>query len=540
MTDEGSTGRDHPGRDHPGSTGTRDVLSTLRARTDALLTVLVGGPAELRDDQWTAIEALVTGRRTVLVVQRTGWGKSAVYFLATALRRAEGAGPTVIVSPLLALMRNQVAAAERLGIRAVSVSSANVERWSSTFAAIGRGEVDVVLVSPERLANPEFRDDVLPGLASSCGLLVVDEAHCISDWGHDFRPSYRRIRTFLAALPSSTPVLATTATANRRVVEDVSDVLDIDRGSEGALVLRGSLDRKSLRLRVVELATHAERLAWLVEHLSELPGSGIVYTLTVAASLEVAALLRDAGHEVAAYSGRTGDEERQIAEDDLLANRVKALVATSALGMGFDKADLGFVVHLGAPSSPIAYYQQVGRAGRAIERAEVVLLPGAGDRAIWEYFSSVGLPGEPVVREVLAALAAVRGPLSTAGVEARVALSRTRLATVLAVLDADGAVRRVKGGWLATGVDWYYDTDRYERVALARLDEQKAMVDYVSTKGCRMRFLRTQLDDPDPTDCGRCDNCAAMRLAAPAGPTAVAVASACLASPGAAVDANLP
>ena len=335
-------------------------------------------------------------------------------------------------------------------------------------------------------------------------------------------------------------MLATTATANRRVVEDVSDVLDIDRASEGALVLRGSLDRKSLRLGVVELATHAERLAWLVDHLSELPGSGIIYTLTVAASLEVAALLRAAGHEVAAYSGRTGDEERQIAEDDLLANRVKALVATSALGMGFDKADLGFVVHLGAPSSPIAYYQQVGRAGRAIERAEVVLLPGAGDRAIWEYFSSVGLPGEPVVREVLAALAAVRGPLSTAGVEARVALSRTRLATVLAVLDADGAVRRVKGGWLATGVDWYYDTDRYERVALARLDEQKAMVDYVSTKGCRMRFLRTQLDDPDPTDCGRCDNCAAMRLAAPAGTTAVAVASACPESPGAAVDAKLP
>jgi ATP-dependent DNA helicase RecQ len=486
----------------------------LRSDTDALLTRLVGDPAVLRDDQWAAIEALVNGRRRVLVVQRTGWGKSAVYFLATALLRAGGAGPTVIVSPLLALMRNQVASAERLGIRAVSVSSANVEQWSSTFAAIRRGEVDVVLVSPERLANPEFRDDVLPRLAASCGLLVVDEAHCISDWGHDFRPAYRRIRAFLASLPPSTPVLATTATANRRVVADVADVLGIDQTSEGALVLRGSLERESLHLSVVEVASDEDRRGWLTDHLADLPGSGIVYTLTVAEALEVAALLREQGHAVAAYSGRSSDEERRAAEDDLLANDVKALVATSALGMGFDKPDLGFVVHLGAPSSPIAYYQQIGRAGRKLGHAEAVLLPGRQDQAIWAYFSSVGLPEEPVVREVLAVLGSARGSLSTTRMQPRVGLSRTRLETVLSVLDADGAVRRVRGGWQATGDDWTYDADRYERVAQARLDEQQAMLDYVATTGCRMRFLREQLDDPDASDCGRCDNCTAERVPA--------------------------
>jgi ATP-dependent DNA helicase RecQ len=326
-------------------------MTGLRADAERHLRALAGERAVLRDDQWTAIDALVSDRRRTLVVQRTGWGKSAVYFIATLLRRAQGAGPTVIVSPLLALMRNQVAAAERAGIRAVTVNSSNVGEWGAVYADIQKGGVDVLLVSPERLNNPGFRDEVLPQLAASAGLLVVDEAHCISDWGHDFRPDYRRIRTLLDDLPAGTPVLATTATANQRVVIDVADQL-----GEGTLVLRGSLDRASLHLAALTLPSAAHRLAWLADHVVELPGSGIVYTLTVAATDEVAAFLRSRGIAAAAYSGRTDDAERRAAEDDLLANRIKVLVATSALGMGFDKPDLGFVIHLGAPSSPIAYY----------------------------------------------------------------------------------------------------------------------------------------------------------------------------------------
>ena len=316
------------------------------------------GAAELREDQWRAIEALAVDRRRSLVVQRTGWGKSAVYFVATLLLRAEGAGPTVIVSPLLALMRNQIAAAERAGIRAVTINSTNIEAWEPIQDQIRAGEVDVLLVSPERLNNPGFRDEVLPRLAATCGLLVVDEAHCISDWGHDFRPDYRRIRTLLDDLPEGIPVLATTATANARVTDDVADQLGTD-----VLVLRGSLDRESLRLGVVRLKTAQQRLAWLADHLAEQPGSGIVYCLTVAATQEIADYLRSRGHEVAAYSGQTETTERQALEQDLIDGRVKALIATSALGMGFDAA-LGFVVNMGAPQSPVAYYQQVGRAGR--------------------------------------------------------------------------------------------------------------------------------------------------------------------------------
>ncbi|TBR17273.1 MAG: ATP-dependent DNA helicase RecQ, partial [Chitinophagaceae bacterium] len=394
-------------------------MTATRIDAEKHLRALAGDTAVLREDQWVAIDALVTGRRRALVVQRTGWGKSAVYFVATALLRADGAGPTVIVSPLLALMRNQIAAAERAGIRAVTVNSSNVDDWHEVYAAVGRGEVDVLLVSPERLNNPGFRDAVLPELAATAGLLVIDEAHCISDWGHDFRPDYRRIRTLLGDLPEGTPVLATTATANGRVVADVAEQLATGTEAE-AVVLRGVLERESLHLSVLPLPGAAHRWAWLLDHLADLPGSGIVYTLTVAATEDLASFLRSRGITAAAYSGRTDDAGRLAAEDDLLANRIKVLVATSALGMGFDKPDLGFVVHLGAPQSPIAYYQQVGRAGRGVQRAEVVLLPGAEDEAIWRYFASLGFPAEEQVRSVLATLS--DRPMSTAALEAHVDL----------------------------------------------------------------------------------------------------------------------
>ncbi|MER6198597.1 RecQ family ATP-dependent DNA helicase [Streptomyces sp. NPDC001586] len=506
----------------------------LRSSADSVLARLVGDPtgaARLREDQWRAIEALVAHKRRALVVQRTGWGKSAVYFVATSLLRASGAGPTVIVSPLLALMRNQVEAAARAGIRARTINSANPEEWEGIQAEVAAGEVDVLLVSPERLNNPDFRDQVLPKLSAATGLLVVDEAHCISDWGHDFRPDYRRLRTMLADLPPGVPVLATTATANARVTADVAEQLGTGAGTD-ALVLRGPLDRESLSLAVLTLPDAAHRLAWLADHLGDLPGSGIIYTLTVAAAEEVTAYLRHRGHTVASYTGKTENADRQQAEDDLQANRVKALVATSALGMGFDKPDLGFVVHLGSPSSPIAYYQQVGRAGRGVEHAEVLLLPGREDEAIWQYFASVAFPPEEQVRRTLDVLAQAGRPLSLPALEPLVDLRRTRLETMLKVLDVDGAVHRVKGGWTSTGEPWAYDAERYAWVARQRAAEQQAMRDYAAATECRMEFLRRQLDDEEAAPCGRCDNCAGARFTAEVSTTALDTARGELGRPG--------
>lgn len=511
------------------------MTDDLRAQAERHLRALAGENATLREDQWRAIEALVVHRRRALVVQRTGWGKSAVYFVATALLRSQGAGATVIVSPLLALMRNQIAAAERAGIKAHTINSSNIEEWDDVERAVAGGDVDVLLVSPERLNNPGFRDTVLPNLAKETGLLVIDEAHCISDWGHDFRPDYRRIRTLLHDLPDGIPVLATTATANERVVADVAEQL-ATAGNDETLVLRGSLDRESLQLGVVKLPTGAHRLAWLGEQLKNLDGSGIIYTLTVAQADEVATFLRNRGYPVAAYSGRTETADRLAAEDDLLNNRVKALVATSALGMGFDKPDLGFVVHLGAPASPIAYYQQVGRAGRGVERATVLLLPGHEDEDIWRYFDSVGFPPEPLVRRTLKTLTDAGRPMSTAALEVLVELNRSRLEAMLKVLDVDGAVRRVTGGWTATGNEWAYDTDRYARIAAARKAEQQAMRDYISTSRCRLEFLRQQLDDPQAAPCGRCDNCTGNYWPTDLSEAAVATSRTELSRPGVVIE----
>ncbi|WP_047234017.1 RecQ family ATP-dependent DNA helicase [Cellulosimicrobium funkei] len=511
---------------------------SLREDAETALRALVGrDDAVLREDQWRAIEALVAFRRRALVVQRTGWGKSAVYFVATRLLRDRGAGPTVIVSPLLALMRDQISAAARAGIKAVTINSANVTEWDDVHRAIAAGEVDVLLCSPERLNNPGFRDEVLPRLAADAGLVVIDEAHCISDWGHDFRPDYRRIRTLLADLPPGIPVLATTATANARVTADVAEQLGVtaahaaggtagDAGHEDVLVLRGGLDRESLHLAVLRLPDQPTRVAWLVEALQDVDGSGIVYCLTVSAAEQVASQLRAAGLAVASYTGQTDPAERERLEEDLKENRVKALVATSALGMGFDKPDLAFVVHLGAPSSPIAYYQQVGRAGRGVDSAVVVLLPGEEDRRIWEWFASTAFPPQAQVRTTLDALGA-GGTQSVAQLETQVDLKRSRLEGMLKVLDVDGAVRRVKGGWEATGEPWTYDAERYERVDATRTAEQQAMLDYEATDGCRMVFLRAALDDPELEDgwrCGRCDTCGGVTL--PALPDAEAVAAA--------------
>ncbi|MFP5309230.1 MAG: RecQ family ATP-dependent DNA helicase [Actinomycetes bacterium] len=475
-------------------------------RAQDLLTTLAGPDAVLRDDQAEAIGALADDRRRVLLVQRTGWGKSAVYWIATALRRATGAGPTLVVSPLLALMRDQVEAARRLGLSAETINSTNADEWDRVLALLDDDAVDVLLISPERLNAPSFRDR-LAVLAPRLGLLVVDEAHCVSDWGHDFRPDYRRIRDLLEGLPDGTPVLACTATANARVTADVATQLGDD-----VLTLRGRLGRDSLQLAVLDLPDGESRLAWLdafvASHRPVHGRAGIVYTLTVDDTSRVAAFLAERGRDAVAYSSAVEPEEREAIEARLKANELDVVVATSALGMGFDKPDLAFVVHLGAPSSPVAYYQQVGRAGRAIDTAEVVLLPTRKDADIWRHFDLAGIPSEREVERVLGALS-TEEPRSVPMLEQAVDVRRSRLDLLLKVLDVDGAVEKAGSGWVATGVPWAYDRERYRALAELRRGEHAAMARLTAgaLDGCLMRFLAEQLDDPDATACGRCQGC---------------------------------
>jgi ATP-dependent DNA helicase RecQ len=474
-----------------------------RAHALELLRRLAGDDAAaFHDGQWEAIDTLVTHRRRALVVQRTGWGKSAVYFIATRLRRAEGSGATVLISPLLALMRNQIEAATRVGVRAATINSANPDEWAEIEGQVQAGQVDLLLISPERLNNPQFRRNVLPQLVHTVGLFVVDEAHCISDWGHDFRPDYRRIRRVLEALPADVPVLCTTATANDRVVADIVDQLGDDLH-----VIRGPLGRESLRLAVLDLAEPASRLAWLAQHLPTLAGSGIVYCLTVADVGRVTEWLRRQGIDAVAYTGDGDPAERVDAERRLLANEVKVVVATSALGMGFDKPDLAFVVHYQSPGSPIAYYQQVGRAGRATPSADAILLRGHEDGDIQDFFIATAFPPQAQADAVVGLLEESIEARSVGQIEQAVNISRGRIEAMLKVLDVEGVVESVESRWRRTPMAWAYPAERVAKVTAQRRAEQQAMRDYASTPGCRMAFLRALLDDHEASPCGRCDRC---------------------------------
>ncbi|MDE0804380.1 MAG: DEAD/DEAH box helicase [Acidimicrobiales bacterium] len=463
---------------------------------------LAGPDAVPRAEQIAAVSAVVAEGRRTLLVARTGFGKSAVYFSATRMLRDRGWGPTVVVSPLLALMRDQVSAARKLGLAAETINSSNTDEWDRIEDAVNGDRVDLLLISPERLANAGFRERVFDLLRSRPMALVCDEAHCISDWGHDFRPDYLRLRHLLDELPSWTPVLATTATANQRVTDDVASQLGSD-----TLVLRTSLDREALHLSVVDLPDDAHRLAWVGEHLAEIPGSGIIYTLTQQQAAETAEWLQGRGHDVEAYTGATDPDRRLVLEDELRANQRKALVATSALGMGFDKGDLAFCIHLGLPPTPVAYYQQIGRAGRALERAEVIALPRpAEDARIWRWFEQVSLPAESTCDEVLRQLSATR-PTSVPTLESVVNLGRSRLQTLLKILEVDGAITAVKGGYVLTDTGWRYDAEKAERLRALRRDESDQMLTFADRPGCRLRFLREALDDAEAEDCGRCDRC---------------------------------
>ncbi len=495
------------------------MLSTESFTATALawLRSLTGEPtAEFRAGQLEAIGDIVIDRARVLCVQRTGWGKSAVYFVATALLREAGAGPTLIISPLLALMRNQIAAAESLGLRAYTINSTNRDEWDDVRDRLGADAIDLLLISPERLNNPRFREEMLPLFAASVGLLVIDEAHCISDWGHDFRPDYRRVKDMLAALPSGVAVLGTTATANDRVVADVVEQLDVRHG-EPLRTYRGPLARASLRLEVLELPRPAERLAWLAANLGSFPGSGIVYTLTKRDAEQVAAFLRAQGITALAYSGEQETEDRIATEDRLLRNEVKAVVATSALGMGYDKADLTFVVHYQAPGSVVSYYQQIGRAGRGVDHAEIVLLRGGEDRRIQDFFIEQAFPDRERVMAVLGELeAAGEDGRTTRELMAVVNLGMGRIEAMLKILDVEGAVARAGSRWkLVPDAAWSYDAERYAQVTALRRAEQAAMATFGSDGRCLMRVLQEQLDDPQARDCGRCSVCAGPRFGTP-------------------------
>ncbi len=475
-----------------------------------LLRTSINNPtATFHEDQWEAIDALVNHRKKMLVVERTGWGKSSVYFIATRALRNKGYGVTIIISPLLALMRNQIDSAKRLGINAVTVNSTNQADWDSISFQLLNNQIDALLISPERLANEKFMESVLIPISSKIGMFVVDEAHCISDWGHDFRPDYQRITRILQQMPPNMPVLATTATANDRVVEDIESQIG------GIETIRGTLVRDSLILQNIKLSDQASRLAWIVEHINNVEGTGIIYTSTIRDTEIVAEWLNYNNISASAYYGSVkhqdfedSDGYRQYLESQLMNNKIKVLVATTALGMGYDKPDLGFVIHYQLPSSIVAYYQQVGRAGRAISEAKGVLLSGHEDADIQAYFINSAFPSEEHVYEVLAILEKNDG-LSLRNIEELINLRYGQIEKVLKYLAIQSPSPVFKEGskWNRTTIKYSMDKEKIAFLTSQKYEEFQEVEAYMELQSCLMSYLRHTLNDKSIEDCGKCVNC---------------------------------
>lgn len=477
---------------------------------DILRKSLDNPDANFRDGQWESIEGLLN-RERMLVVQRTGWGKSMVYFMATRLLREKGFGPTLLISPLLALMRNQIEAAAKIGVKATTINSANQEDWEKIEEQVHKDKIDVLIISPERLANDEFRNNIMSTIAERIGLFVVDEAHCISDWGHDFRPDYRRIVRVLQAIPSNIPVLATTATANDRVVNDIVSQL-----GAGIKTVRGPLVRKSLRLQNIHMPSPAARMGWLAKTIPDIKGSGIIYTLTIRDADRVAQWLRINNINAEAYHSKLSESDQKVPlkeelEQKLLNDEIKVLVATVALGMGFDKPDLGFVIHFQRPASVVHYYQQVGRAGRAVDSAYGILLCGEEDDHIADFFIRSAFPPQQHIDEIIAALDQSDAGLSIQALQASLNLKKSQIEKTIKYLtvESPSPITKIKSQWhvTAAAVEYKIDQVSVNAITAIRRQEQTQMQEYMNHRGCLMEFLAKALDDPTPTPCGKCVNC---------------------------------
>lgn len=472
----------------------------IYSEASSILKSLYGEDARFRDGQYEAIEATLLNRRT-LVVQRTGWGKSMVYFTCTKLLRQRGAGTTFVVSPLLVLMQNQIEAAERMGLRCEALNSQTRDRRDEVLQSIIDGTVDLVLVTPETL----FTDDVQAALPRMrIGLFVIDEAHCISDWGHDFRLEYGRLKEVLRVLPSNVPVLATTATANDRVVADLKAQL-----GDQVFVSRGPLTRDSLYIQIIRLQKKAERYAWILENINRMPGCGIIYCLTQRDCDYLADFLQKNGISALSYYSRDGAEEEKNrqAEEALKHNQVKALVATIKLGMGYDKDDISFVIHFQMPANIVSYYQQIGRAGRNIDRAYVILMTGGEDEEILRYFIETAFPTKEETEQIVACIAEREG-MSRRALEASLNLKRSRIENALKFLQNDGFIYKDKSTYYASPKPFVYDDAHYSAVRALRWREMEQMKELVRTKECCSKFIARALDDQTATDCGHCANCA--------------------------------
>lgn len=479
-----------------------DDKTTDRYGLKQLLKNVYGEGARFRDGQEEAILSVLNGKKT-LVVQRTGWGKSLVYFLSIKKLRSMGKGPAIIISPLLALMNNQIESTEKYGLNVKAINTITKNEWKKIYVELSLDKIDALIISPERLANEEFMEKIKDYL-NRISLFVVDEAHCISDWGHEFRPDYRRIVKLVKKLPPTTAILATTATANDRVVRDIKYQLGSDLE-----ITRGTMDRATLNIDVVNLGSDLNKKMWLVRNLPKMPGVGIIYCLTIRDCEEVTELLQQCGFNAEIYHSQITPETKIETEQRFQRNEIKVLVATIAFGMGVDKPDISFVIHYQQPANAISYYQQIGRAGRdifAVPKAYAILLAGDNDNSINKYFIMNAFPTENEMNEVVEFITLNPGCRRSEICDS-LDVGQAWTDKVLKYLLVNGDIYRRNSRYFKTSKEWTCDMKRARIVSWFRWKELRRFNQFVTTKQCYMKFLRDELDDTNTEICGRCANC---------------------------------
>lgn len=474
--------------------------TAIHKQATEIIKELYGKDASFREGQYEAIEATMTQKRT-LVVQRTGWGKSLVYFVCTKLMREQRRGVTMVVSPLLVLMQNQIEAAEKMGLKCDVLNSAVKDRRDDILSSLENNDLDLILVTPETL----FAEDVQKRLRNiRIGLFVIDEAHCISDWGHDFRLEYGNLRKIVQQLPANVPILATTATANDRVIADLQNQL-----GDKVYVSRGPLTRDSLYIQVLNKPDKIERYAWILENVPKLEGSGIIYCLTQRDCDYLAEFLKKNKISAAAYYSRDGEDGEKLnheIEEKFRTNKLKVIVATIKLGMGYDKGDIAFVIHYQMPSNIVSYYQQIGRAGRNINKAYIFLMYGKEDEEILNYFINTAFPTEQETKRLIDYIGDHDG-IKIGQIVSAMNIRKSRIDKALAFLINDGFIRKDKGTYYITPKKFVYDRDHYDTITTIRKSEMEQMKHLAQTKECYSKYIVSCLDDKTAKECGHCSNC---------------------------------
>lgn len=472
----------------------------IHAKATAIIKSLYGANASFRDGQYEAIEATMTQKRT-LVVQRTGWGKSLVYFVCTKLMRERGKGVTMVVSPLLVLMQNQIESAEKMGLKCDVLNSAVKDRREDILTSLEDNELDLILITPETL----FADEVQKRLRNiSIGLFVIDEAHCISDWGHDFRLDYGNLRKIVQQLPANVPILATTATANDRVIADLQKQL-----GDKVYVSRGPLTRDSLYIQVLNKPDKIERYAWILENVPKLEGSGIIYCLTQRDCDYLSEFLKKNKVSAAAYYSRDGEDGEKLnreIEEKFRTNKLKVIVATIKLGMGYDKGDIAFVIHYQMPSNIVSYYQQIGRAGRNIDKAYIFLMYGKEDEEILNYFINTAFPTEQETKKIVDYIGD-RDGVRIGQIVSAMNIRKARIDKAIAFLINDGFIRKDRGTYYITPKKFVYDREHYDAITAIRKNEMEQMKRLAQTKECYSKYIVSCLDDKTARECSHCSNC---------------------------------